>query len=418
MDPSRRRLRWDLGLGREIGLSFWGMVLLEAAFGAYMGIWPLWIERLGAPITIVGFVLGSSGVIRLLFLYPSAALADRFNIRRLIVVARCGALVGLLSASVAQHWTHLALMVVGSAIGELAFPLIQTHVAANADGNRIRAFSLVFTVGPSVALAVSPLLSGALIAVWGLRSAFLLAATFTACSIACFARLKPAPREHATESSEPASSYSGAIADSAVRRILILQGSTVFVLALGTSLIPTFLEDVRGMSASRIATLGALAAVGSTVFGIVVARATRLQAAPFYGIAIAVTATSIGFSLFLSTSYLPLVGLAFILRGGLFSAWAMCSAAIGVAASERHRARSFALGEMVAGTSFSIAPMVAGGLFSIENRLPLFFATIGGLALVPVLFLAQRAAFARPHSGEVAGASIPSDHSLEAPIPL
>ena len=64
MDPSRRRLRWDLGLGREIGLTFWGMVLLEAAFGSYMGVWPLWIERLGAPITVVGFVLGSSGVIR------------------------------------------------------------------------------------------------------------------------------------------------------------------------------------------------------------------------------------------------------------------------------------------------------------------------------------------------------------------
>lgn len=418
MDPSRRRLRWDLGLGREVGLSFWGMVLLEAAFGAYMGVWPLWIERLGAPITIVGFVLGSSGVIRLLFLVPSAALADRFNIRHLIIVARCGAFIGLLGASIAQHWTHLALMVVGSAIGELAFPLIQTHVAANAAGNRIRAFSLVFTVGPSVALAISPLLSGALIALWGLRAAFLLAAAFTACSILCFARLRPVARDRSLPSTEPASSYSGAIADSAVRRILILQASTVFVLALGTSLIPTFLEDVRGMSASRIATLGALAAVGSTVFGIVVARATRLQVAPFYGIAIAVTATCIGFALFLSTSLLPFIGLAFILRGGLFSAWAMCSAAIGVAASERHRARSFALGEMVAGTSFSIAPMLAGALFSIEARLPLLVATLGGLVLLPILLLAQRAAFARPHSDVDSPAPATTEHPVEASIPL
>jgi predicted MFS family arabinose efflux permease len=417
MDPSRRRLRWDLGLGREIGLTFWGMVLLEAAFGSYMGVWPLWIERLGAPITVVGFVLGSSGVIRLLFLVPSAALADRFNIRNLIVVARCGAFIGLLGASVAQHWTQLALMVVGSAVGELAFPLIQTHVAANAAGNRIRAFSLVFTVGPSVALALSPLVAGALIALWGLRAAFLLAAVFTACSILCFARLNPGVRETSVDSPKPASTYSGAIADPAVRRILILQGSTVFILALGTSLIPTFLEDVRGMSASRIATLGALAAVGSTAFGIIVARATRLQAAPFYGIAIAVTATCIGFAIFLSTSLLPLIGLAFILRGGLFSAWAMCSAAIGVAASVRHRARSFALGEMVAGTSFSIAPMMAGWLFSIENYLPLMFATIGGLALVPVLILAQRAAFSRPQ-GDVDSRSPASDHSVEAPLPL
>jgi MFS family permease len=418
MDPSRRRLGWDLGLGREIGLAFWGMVLLEAAFGAYMGIWPLWIERLGAPITVVGLVLGSSGVIRLVFLFPSAALADRFDVRYLIVVARCSALVGLLGAAVAQHWTHLALMVLGSAIGELAFPLIQTHVAANAAGNRIRAFSLVFTVGPSVALALSPLLSGALIALWGLRAAFLLAATFTCCSILCFARLTPGTGKRPAESAEPASSYSGAVADAAVRRILILQGSTVFVLALGTSLIPTFLEDVRGMSASRIATLGALAAVGSTIFGLVVARATRLQAAPFHGVAIAVTATCVGFALFLSTSFMPLVGLAFILRGGLFSAWAMCSAAIGVAACERHRARSFALGEMVAGTAMSIAPMMAGWLFSVENRFPLLFATFGGLALLPILLLAQRAASAWPNSDPESSTGVPPEHSVEAPLPL
>ncbi len=418
MERSLSRIRWDLGLGREVALAFWGMVLLEAAFGAYMGVWPLWIERLGAPITVVGFVLGSSGVIRLLFLVPSAALADRFNVRNLIVIARCSALVGLLGASIAQHWTHLALMVVGSAIGELAFPLIQTQVAANAIGNRIRAFSLVFTVGPSMALALSPLLSGALIAQWGLRSAFLLAATFTGCSILCFAQLRPTKDYRQSEQVQGASSYAGAVSDLGVRRILLLQGATVFALALGTSLIPTFLEDVRGMSASRIATLGALAAVGSTSFGIVVARASRLQAAPFHGVAIAVSATCIGFALFLSTDLLPLVGLAFILRGGLFSAWAMCSAAIGVAASERHRARSFALGEMVAGTSFSLAPMAAGWLFTLDERTPLFTATMLGLALVPVLLIAQRAASHRSHADVSPGSPVPSEPPIEATAAL
>src|SRR3712207_7291447 len=40
-----RRLRvpvaWDLGLGRELGHVFWAMIGVEAAFGAYVGIWPL-----------------------------------------------------------------------------------------------------------------------------------------------------------------------------------------------------------------------------------------------------------------------------------------------------------------------------------------------------------------------------------------
>lgn len=412
------RVDWQFGLGRDVALAFWGMVFLEAAFGSYMGVWPLWIERLGAPITVVGLVLGSSGVIRLLFLVPSAALADRFNVRNLIVIARCGALIGLIGAAVSQHWTHLAVMVVGSAIGELAFPLIQTQVAANAIGNRIRAFSLVFTVGPSIALALSPLLSGALIAQWGLRSAFLLAAGFTACSILCFVRLKPAVVARAADETPQGSSYAAAIGDAAVRRLLLLQGATVFALALGTSLIPTFLEDVRGMSASRIATLGALAAVGSTLFGIIVARASRLQAAPFHGVAIAVSASAVGFVLFLSTDLLPFVGLAFLLRGGLFSAWAMFSAAIGVTATEQHRARSFALGEIVAGTSFALAPMAAGWLFSIEERIPLLVATLTGISLLPVLLLAQRSASRIKRTELQTGLPGQPDQAVEATVAL
>src|SRR5688500_17581266 len=134
---------WDLGLGREVGLAFWGMVFLEAAFGAYMGIWPLWIERLGAPVTVVGLVLGSAGVVRLAVLAPSAALAERFSTRRIILLARVAAGLGMVGAALATHWTHLFVMVIGSAIGELAFPLTLAHVAAHAGKDRVRAFALV-----------------------------------------------------------------------------------------------------------------------------------------------------------------------------------------------------------------------------------------------------------------------------------
>ncbi len=34
----RRRTYWHIGLGPEVGIIFWAMVFLEAAFGSYMGI--------------------------------------------------------------------------------------------------------------------------------------------------------------------------------------------------------------------------------------------------------------------------------------------------------------------------------------------------------------------------------------------
>lgn len=388
-----RRGYWQVSLGPEVGSIFWAMVFLEAAYGSYMGIWPLWIERLGAPVTVVGLVLGSSGLLRLFFLGPSAALGERFGTRCLILLARTAAGLGLISAALATHWTQLFLMVLGAAIGELAFPLIQAHVATHAGSDRVRSFTLVFTVGPSIALCLSPLLAGLLVWQWGLRAAFLLAAVSTLASIACFTRIG-ASSSHATRSTqtEQPSSYRAAFADVNVRRVLFLQGGTIFTLALGTSFIPTFLEDVRGMSAARIATFGAGAALGSALFGLIVTRVRRLQRAPFVGVAIAVCCTALGFLIFIGTSLPALVAVAFVLRGGLFSSWALFSAALGEVAPEIHRPRAFALGEMIAGSAFSFAPMLAGPLFAWKAEAPLTVAFCLALVLLPLLLRAHGAA--------------------------
>jgi MFS family permease len=388
-------MHWHLGLGRQVGLAFWGTVCVEAAFGSYMGVWPLWIEHLGAPVTIVGLVLGASGIVRLFVLLPSAALAERFPVRTLVVAARVAALLGLVSAALATHWTHLGLMVVGAAVGTLPYPLIQSHVARHTGANRVRSFTLVFTVGPSIALATTPLIAGLLVGIAGLRAAFVLGALFAVASIACFSRL---PRRETARSDSQAegSSYRSAVGDSAIRRLLILQGTTIFSLALGTSLVPNFLQDERGLTAATVSSLGALAAVGSILFGLVVTRAGRLQRAPYLATAIAVGSTAVGFGLFLSSDSLPLIGLAFIFRGGLFSAWALFAAAIGEQASAANRARSFALSEMIGGLCFSLAPVAAGPLFALNPAAPLSLAATLALALAPTLLIVQLRAIREP----------------------
>ena len=188
----------------------------------------------------------------------------------------------------------------------------------------------------------------------------------------------------------PTSTYREAFADTAVRRTLILQGSTIFTLALGTSLVPTFLEDVRGFSAARINTLGAAAAVGSILFGLTVARVTRLQQAPFVGIAIAVGAVIAALGIFVGTSAMPLIMVAFVLRGGFIAAWSLYAATIGNIATERHRARSFALSEMIGGMGFSFAPMLAGWLYTVRASLPMLAAACCAALLFVGLARAHR----------------------------
>jgi MFS family permease len=384
-------VRLRLGLPKPLVPIFWGLLFLEATYGAYLGVWPLWIERLGAPITVVGLVLGLTGVIRLIVLAPSAAIGERLGPRRAILIGRAATAVGLLTAAAATHWTYLAPMLIGAAMGEIAFPLLQSLVAAQAGDQRMRSFAVVFSVGPSIALIGAPLLSGAVVALWGMRAAFVLAAAFTVISMLFLARIQDPPAAPHGEH-KVTSSYREAFADPSTRMIAILLFVTIFSLSLGTSLVPTFLEDVRGMDPAEITTIGAAAAVGSAAFGLAVARLHRLQRAPFVAVAAAIAMTAVGLVLFRFASAVPLIVLAFFCRGGLFASWAMLSAALGELAPARHRTRAFALCEMVGGFAISLGPVVAAPLYSVRASLPFEVAIVLALMLVPALLLAQRRA--------------------------
>jgi MFS family permease len=367
------------------------MFFVEAAFGSYMSILPLWIEKLGAPVTIVGLVLGSSGILRWLTIGPSAGLAERFGVRRTITVVRTVAGVGMLTAALATEWWHIFLMVICTAIGESAFPLAQNYVVARSGNDRVRAFTMVFTVGPAVAFGLAPLVSGGLVALWGMRAAFLLAAVCTAASVACFAGLAVEP----TKASGPVaeadrSSYRLVLADPRVRRILTLHFLTVFALALGTSLMPTFLADERRLDPATINFLTAGAAIGTAIYGLTIARVVRLQRAPFVGIVTAVAGVAVAIGTVAIVDNVAWIALAFVLRGGFFSAWALFVAALGEVANPIHRARAFACSEMLGGGAFSFAPMAAGRLYAISPATPLIASVLLASALVPVLWRTQR----------------------------
>jgi len=381
-------VRHWLGLNREVTAVFWAMLFHEAAYGSYASVWPLWIERLGAPITVVGFVLGSSGFVRLAILAPSAMLLERFGSRRPAVAARALATLGLVAAALATHWPQLFVTVFGMAAGDLVLPIGQAHVAAHAREQRVRAFTLVYTVGPAVALGIGPLATGAVVAVWGLRAAFVFAAVCAAVSAVAYTAIGHTPLAHAGGSRK--SSYRDAFADGPVRRILPLMIGTIFALSLGTSFIPTFLHDVRGLASATVATLGAAAAIGTGVFGLAVTRLTWLQRAPLVAVAIEVSCVMAGLVILDRAAALWLIALAIVCRGGFLSTWTLFAGVLGEVASEAHRPRAFALGEMLGGVAFALAPMVAGPLYALHPSLPFAGAVLLACVLVPLTLRARR----------------------------
>jgi MFS family permease len=300
----------------------------------------------------------------------------------------------------ATHWTQLAPMVVCGAIGDIAIPLMQSHLAQHAGAQRVRAFALVFNIGPAIAFGLSPLIAGPLIAQFGMRAAFLYAAVCTVFSILFLSRLAPAPRQSAPQESSRRS-YRVALAEPAIPLLLILQFATIFALAAGILLMPLFLAEARGISPALIAILGGIGSIGAVLFGLAVARSEWLQRRPLTAITIGIAMVLGTLAVVLATHVVWLIALAFVGRGGLWSTWSLYAGALGeVVRRERLRTRVFALSEMIGGTAYATAPVLSGQLYAIRPEIPLVASLAASAALIPVLLVAQRRLLPdRPHLG-------------------
>lgn len=375
------RLRWDVGLGRDLGLAFWAMTLFEATFGAYTSIWPLWIEDRGAPIALVGLVLGSAGFIRPFIIGPSSWLTERFDRKRLLIASRICGMAGLTIAAFAQVWQILFVTVLLNAMSEIVFPVMQTYVAERAVEDRARAFSMVINVGPSIALIFTPLISGALVALGGMQLAFFLGVATSFASILVMLNMDlslPPADETAGETTR--GTYQEVLAKGPIRNLLILHGCSILALAIGVTLVPNFLKDTRGMDAAIIATLGAGAAVGTLIYGLLVSRTPSLSNNPLRAAAISCAATAVGLIIFAFSYTIPWIAFAFLLRGGMFATWAMLLAEMGEIASARLRSRAFAVMEILGGSAMSIGPILAAQLYRVDPATPVIAgAMLGGV---------------------------------------
>lgn len=380
------RLQWHFGLGKELGYAFWALTFFEAVLGSYASVWPLWIEHLGAPISIVGLVLAMQGVIRPFVLGPGSTIVDRFNTRHVLIACRCMSILGLLVAATAGTWSLLLFTVFCNALGELVFPTIHSYVAHHAGDDAVHAFNMTITIGPASGLIVTPLISGLVIAYGGMRAAFVLAAFLTVVALFFCSRMDFSG-SHASQQSGDRVTYRQVIDHPEMRLMIVLHALTIAALGIGVALISNFLEQVREYEPSLIAILSAGAAVGTVAFGFASGKLPSLKPYPILAAAIATGLVAIGLLIFVTVDSLPIVAGAYVLRGGVFSAWALFLAAMGKSAPAYLRSRGFTVMEILGGSMMSFGPLVASQLWKVDPRTPLVTSAILAIAMVVVLTL-------------------------------
>jgi MFS family permease len=369
----------SLGLSRDNTRIFIGMSFNEGAFGVYQTLWPLYIAALGANPAQIGIVMGLMGILRLFGLMPSGIVSDRIPPRRVIVAARSMTATSMFLYGIAQSWWQLIPMGLIMAVGNIAFPSISSTIAeaAGPGRQRTRAFTLIYTVGPAIALLVTPTIGGLVADLFGLRAIFFVAAAFTAVAVIVFSTITPRPVQQ--HSGTPVT-YRSTLGQRPILLLCLLEMATIFTLTLGVTLAPNFLQDVRGIDTATIGILGSASAIGSIALWQIISRVRPFDQ-PLMAIGLSILFVGGTLGLLVVGKSIVLFAVAYILRGGYPVAWSLFSAAFGEIVDERFRQRAFALAEIMGGTGFALAPFVAGWLYEVRPAAPLI---AGFLLIIPL----------------------------------
>jgi MFS family permease len=378
-------MRWrlpstSLGLEPDNKRMFWGMFFNEAAIGIFLTLWPLYIASLDASPAQIGLVIGVWGVARLLFLLPSGMLMERVPPKRLILAARIAAVAGFSLMAIAQVWWHLFPGVILMAASTASFPVISSVIAdvAGRGRARVRAFTMIFNVGPSIALLATPAMGGILAEQISLRAIVIAAALFNVVSFVVFSLLSD--RQVRVQDGAPVT-YSEAVQHAATRTILLLAFFVIFGMVMGVTLIPNYLQEVHAISVGQIGYLGSLAAVGSISLGLLLSN-LKVFENPMLGFSLAVGSVALGLLLFILGQSLWFFALAFMLRGGLLATFSVMYATLSEITPDRIRNRAYVVAEFMAGSGFALAPFAAGWFFGIRPVMPLI---VGFAILVPII---------------------------------
>jgi MFS family permease len=377
----------SFGLSRDAALMLWAMFFTMAAWGFSDTLRPIYVESLGASPALVGVVLGFGQGLRIIFLFVGGMPTDRVSTRLLIAGSRSLVVVYPIIFVLATDWWHLLPAFFFGAASNMAWPAVSKVIADSSDdASRTRAFLLIYSIAPSVALLLTPAAGGWLAEEFGLRTIFIATAIGLAIAVLFFGLARPVT---APKPADGSGGYRDVLKERPVVLLCVVKFLLVFVLMLGTTLVPNYLEDIHAVPIGTIGQFGSLFAVGAVGIGLL---ATRLRwfRRPTVGMLAAAGFGPLMFGLLIGGDTAWLFGLAYVIFGGYYIASDLVNPAVGEVAPEHLRTSSFGLLEVFAALGMTAAPFAAGFLYGVDPRLPLWVSLGGSLIMLGVVYWCHR----------------------------
>ncbi len=358
---------------RMIRLLMISEILWALGEGLFFYLIPVYVQELGATPTQIGIALGIGELILTAIYLPVGWVTDRLPHKPLMLGGWLAGLIGVLTMAGAADWRTFIPGLTLYLVSGYCLPIIHAYVARMAGPIPLERVFPLLSASYALGGVLTPALGGWMAQQWGMRRVLFLSAALFSLSTLAAIRLPADPPPQRPSHQSPVEFWRG------IPWPFGLALLTLFTVGqLGLVLLPNFLQQRGGWTKAHLGFFASLQAIGTIVLGPVLGRWDEGRARPLWLLSawglgwIAFMLLQIGFS------YLPVVGGAMFLLGGLYAGYSLAAARILRLAPSEARATSSAMVHTARSLALTLAAPLAGLLFAMEPARPLQAA---GLAL-------------------------------------
>ena len=369
-------------------LLFFALGLSGLGAGPFIAFGTIYQHDLGASAFEIGLMAAIGMLVATLVIFPGTRLAERRDLHKTIIAGWLIAIPGPLCFAVAPHWAWTALGVVLMQASVVNTPAISVYLTLGVPRDRIAMVMTTVLSAYSLGLIASNLLTGLLAQVMSLRALFWVATGFFALAAICIWFL---PAKEPPRLALPSLRYRDLMGFPAFRVLLVLFTLVTVIIFIPWTFTALYASEAAHVDNVWIGILMSILYLGSVLLGLSLGQLRRSMGS--VGIVLCFEAAYVVSAvLLLSSTALPMLGLAFFLRGAFWSFRQVMTAVIGEVLPDHAMARGYGLFALVTGAVVVVAYPIGGWMYGFQAGMP-FWSSAVLMAIAMLITIAVRAYF-------------------------
>ena len=368
-------------LNRDLRILYISYIFASFGDGLTGYLLPIFIRELNALPEHVGLLYSILTVASAVTIIPGGLLADKYDRRKILVLAWAIWVPVPLFFVFATDWTQLipAMFLYGIM---LAGPTSSAYVIGRTPKKRIASTFATLASAWGIGYMFSPTISGYLASTYGMQPIFYITTIFYFITLLLITRISGQHPKDAEERVETGKKTTKP-ADFTLRKIFFLStlfAAAIFTIWLVLPLIPQFFGDVYGYDFVEIGILGSCTYFGGSTLSLVVGKIGD-KYRKTAGVSFAMIFVALALSMFVSVNVFAVLMFASFLRGASFPMWGLMSGTVGSMSPATSRARWISVVQTATQMASILAPYVGGILYARSPHAPFVIAIPVSLAL-------------------------------------